>query len=56
MENKKSKLIKILLDDFIKDFPESNRATRVEVFSRLQGFEVSELELLVSQVKKENEK
>lgn len=56
MENTKGHLIRVLLEDFISNFPTSSRAERLEVFSRLHLFEIADLELLVSQLKKENQK
>lgn len=46
----KAHLIVDLLNDFIQTFPESTRAERVEVHSRLMLMDLSDLELLHSQL------
>lgn len=47
----KNDLVKRLVDDFVKQFPEATRQERVLLFSKLNMMEVSALELLVSQIK-----
>lgn len=45
----KQDLIKILLADFEKSFSAVSRVEKLELFSRLNLLEVSDLKLLVSQ-------
>jgi hypothetical protein len=52
MKYTKHELITILIQDFTKEFPDSGRSEKLELFSRLMLLEVSDLELLVSQLTK----
>jgi hypothetical protein len=49
----KHELVKMLVDDFISMFPDSSRAERLELSMRLNMMDIADLQLLVSQLKKE---
>ena len=49
----KHELIKLLVDDFIKMYPESSRSERIDLSMRLNMLDISDLELLVSQLNQE---
>lgn len=47
----KPELIKLLLDDFINMFPDSNYATRKKLFESLSGMDIEDLKLLATGAK-----
>jgi hypothetical protein len=46
----KTELVKLLLDDFNKMFPNASRPERLNLYMRLNMMEIKDLELLVSQL------
>lgn len=49
MARSKTDLIRTLIADFVWMFPTACRDERLELFNRLSGMEIPDLELLVSQ-------
>lgn len=45
---KRNALIYALIDDFLRMFPNANRATQYELFLRLDQFDERELEILLN--------
>ncbi len=47
---RKGVVVQLLVDDFKKMYPDSSHAERREILLRLSGFELEDLELLLTQV------
>lgn len=52
MKLSKPTLIKLLTEDFEREFPDSNRATKAMLSMQLSSLDIKDLELLVSQLPK----